>query len=207
MAQVRKQLRWNEGIKKHNPVYAQAINNMPSFAITSEEAYKTALSHVLTQCDELFSFCANKAFLKWRFKTYVYIRVALTKLCKRLINGKKTCIGIGDWSRQDGLKHHPTAPVKKIQKELVCHAKSVSLDEYGTSRGCSCCGERCIKIKLPKQNREGVTELSRSHQVVRCSSNECAMCWQRDKNSNINHLKLLMCLIRNEERPKYVRRN
>ena len=120
---------------------------------------------------------------------------------------KKTCIGIGDWSRQDGIiKRHPTAPVKKIQKELHRHAKVVSLDEYGTSRGCSCCGGKCIKIKLPKQNKGGVVELSHSHQVVRCSSNECAMCWQRDMNSSINHLKLLMCLLRNEERPAYMRR-
>lgn len=207
MAQMRKQLRWNENIKKRNPEYAQAIKDIPSFAITNEDAYKTALTHVLSQCDQLLSFCANKAFRKWRFKTYVYSKVALTKLCKRLTNGKKSCIGIGDWSRQDGIiKRHPTAPVKKIQKELHRHAKVVSLDEYGTSRGCSCCGGKCIKIKLPKQNKEGVTELSRSHQVVRCSSNECAMCWQRDMNSSINHLKLLMCLLRNEERPAYMRR-
>ncbi|KAL7475342.1 hypothetical protein ACHAW6_001262 [Cyclotella cf. meneghiniana] len=118
MAQMQKQLMWNKGIKKSNPVYAQAINNMPSFAITSEEAYKMALSHVLTQYDELFSFCANKAFRKWRFKTYVYSRVALTKLCKRLTDGKKTCIGIGDWSRQDGLKRHPTVPVKKFRRSF-----------------------------------------------------------------------------------------
>ncbi len=68
MAQMQKQLMWNKGIKKRNSAYAQAINNMPSFAITSEEAYKTALLHVLTQCDELFSFCASKAFCKWRFQ-------------------------------------------------------------------------------------------------------------------------------------------
>ena len=100
----------------------------------------------------------------------------MTKLCKRLTDGKKTCIGIGDWSHQDGLKQHPTAPVKKIHKELRLHEKVVTLDEYGTSRGCLCCGGKCIKIKLSKQNREGVMELSRSHQVVHCSSNECTMC-------------------------------
>jgi hypothetical protein len=132
----------------------------------------------------------------------VYSRIALTKTCKRLTYGKKICIGIGDWSRQDGIiKRHHTAPVKKIR-----YATVVSLDEYGTSRGCSCCGGKCIKIKLPKQNKEGVVELSRSHQVVRCSSNKCAMCWQRDRNSSINHLKLLICLLRNEERPVYMRR-
>lgn len=208
MAQMRKQLRWNENTKVRHPQYSQIIREMPSFAITNMETYQHHLRYVLTKCDELFAFCANKGFRKWRFKTYVYSKKALSSLCKRLTAGKKTCIGIGDWSRQDGIiKRHPTAPVKKIQKELRRHAKVISLDEYGTSRGCSCCGERCTKIRLPKKNKEGTIELSRSHQVVRCRSNECAMCWQRDKNSSINHLKLLMCLLRSEERPAYMRRN
>jgi len=49
-------------------------------------------------------------------------------LHKRLTGGKETCIGIGDWSRQDGgfIKCHPTFPVKKIQKELRRHATVVS---------------------------------------------------------------------------------
>ena len=207
MAQMRKQLRWNENIKVRYPKYSQVIREMPSFSTTHIDTYLQRVGYVLTNCDELFAFCANKGFRKWRFKTYVYSKKALSTLCKRLTSGKKTCIGIGDWSRQDGIiKRHPTAPVKKIQKELRRHAKVISLDEYGTSRGCSCCGEKCLKIKLPKQNKEGVVELSRSHQIVRCSSNECAMCWQRDKNSSINHLKLLMCLLRSQERPEYMRR-
>lgn len=32
------------------------------------------------------------------------------------------------------------------------------------------------------------------------------MCWQRDKNSANNHLKLLMCMLQGEERPAYMRR-
>ncbi len=42
MVQMQKQLRWNKHIKKCDLVYvyAQAINNMPSIAITSAEAYK-----------------------------------------------------------------------------------------------------------------------------------------------------------------------
>ena len=96
--------------------------------------------------------------------------------------------------------------MKKIQKEMHRHAKVIKVDEYGTSRGCSRCGGKCMGVKFPKQDKEGVVKLSRSHQVVRCSSNECAMCWQRDRNSSINHLKLLMCMLRNEERPAYMRR-
>ncbi|KAL7484746.1 hypothetical protein ACHAW6_010379 [Cyclotella cf. meneghiniana] len=54
MAQMRKQVRWNENIKKCNPVYAEYIKDMPSFTLTNEEEYKMALLHVLTQCDEIF---------------------------------------------------------------------------------------------------------------------------------------------------------
>lgn len=207
MAQMRKQLRWNENIKSCNTHYATLIREMPTFATTDVLTYQQNLQYVLLHCDYLMRFSATKGFRKWRFKTYVHSKKALSSLCKRLTNGKKTCIGIGDWSRQDGIiKRHPTAPVKKIQKELRNHATVLSLDEYGTSRGCSLCGEKCLKIKLPKIKRDGSIELSRSHQVVRCSSNECAMCWQRDINSSINHLKLLMCMLRQEERPRYMRR-
>lgn len=209
MAQMRKQLHWNNNVRSRNPEYAKIIKDMPSFMTTNVDTYMDRLSYVLKNCDYLFSFSASKGFRKWRFKTYIHSRSALTKLCKRLTGGeKRCCVGVGDWSRQDGMiKRHPTAPVKRIQKELQRHAKVVSIDEYGTSRSCSCCGNRCTKIKLPKQTKEGNLELSRCHQVVRCSSNECAMCWQRDINSSINHLKLLMCLVRGEDRPDYMRRS
>ena len=79
------------------------------------------------------------------------------------------------------------------------------LDEYGTSKGCSCCASVCKKQKLKRRKGNGF-EFVACHQVVRCSSNECAMCWQRDENSSNNHLKLLLCLVRGEDRPEYMRR-
>eukprot|EP00960_Hanusia_phi_P024963 734236-Hanusia_phi.AAC.1 len=119
---------------------------MPTFAITNLDTYKENLRYVLERCDELLAFSANKAFRKWRFRTYVYSKKALNILCKRPTNGKKTCIGVGDWSNQDGfIKRHPTAPVKKIKRELHRYAKVLSIDEYNTSKSCSKCGNRCEK--------------------------------------------------------------
>ena len=105
------------------------------------------------------------------------------------------------------IKRHPMVPVKRFRKAMGVHATVQMLDEYRTSKCCSCCGSICRKQKLRRVNRiDNGFEFVACHQVVRCSSNECATCWQRDENSSNNHLKLLLCYIRGEERPEYLRR-
>eukprot|EP01039_Chlorochromonas_danica_P011420 gene11420-12766_t len=218
---------WHENLKKREPRYAQLIRDMPSFAVSSVEMYMNNLRYVLQHCDELFTFCADKAFRKWRFSAHVQEQKALHTLCKRLTEGKKTCIGMGDWSKQDGgfLKRNPPAPVKKLQAALRRYATVIILDEHKTSKMCSLCQrDQCVQIRLPakkkkKKKKDGGEEeveeeanerqpvkLVRSHDVVRYRSNECAMCWQRDVNSANNHLVLIQSLLRGEERPEYLRR-
>ncbi len=207
MAQMRKHLKWNENLKKKNTEYFELIKHMPSCAVSSKETYAQNVKHILSHCDSLLAFGCVKGFRKWRFKMYVYSDKALHTLCKRITNGEKMIFGLGDWSQQDGIiKRHPTAPVTKFAKKMRTHAYVQMLDEWGTSKGCSCCGSVCKKQRLLRERKEGF-EFVACHQVVRCSSNECAMCWQRDDNSSINHLKLLMCMLRGEERPAYMRRN
>ena len=61
--------------------------------------------------------------------------------------------------------------------------------------------------KLMIKNRmDNSFEFLACHQVVRCRSNECATCWHREENSSNNHLKLLLCYIREEERTEYMHR-
>jgi hypothetical protein len=207
MAQMRKNGSWMQNLRARNLEYADIIKQMPTCAVTSTNSYVESLSYILQHCDGLLAFCCAKGFRKWRFKQYVYSDKALHTLCKRVTNGMKTLFGLGDWSQQDGgiIKRHPTAPVKRFRKAMGVHAYVQMLDEYGTSKGCSCCGSVCKKQKL-KRRKENGFEFVACHQVVRCSSNECAMCWQRDENSSNNHLKLLLCLVRGEDRPEYMRR-
>ncbi len=207
MAQMKKHLQWYENLKKRNPEYIEIIQTMPSCAVSSVNAYTSAVKHVLKHANGLLAFGCVKGFRKWRFKMYIYSDKALNALCKRITNGKKTLFGLGDWSKQDSgiIKRHPTAPVKKFGKVMRKHAFVQMLDEWGTSKGCSLCGSVCKKQRLRRERKNGF-EFVACHQVVRCSSNECAMCWQRDENSSNNHLRLTLCLIRGEERPAYMQR-
>jgi transposase len=129
-------------------------------------------------------------------------------LCKRLVpEGKKTLIGFGDWSQQDGVSHKkPKAPVKKFRKELRHHATVVRIDEYRTSKTCSGCEheENVFHVKHWQTKWDWKIEAKRyglfpSHEVVRCKN--CAKCWQRDVNASRNMYRLLNCLIEGEERP------
>ena len=207
MAQMKKQQYWDKNLRKRDSRYNDLITKMPSFKTTSIETYIEGLTYVLSVCDHLLLYCAEKSFRKWRFKTFIYTKKALNKLCLRLTAGMKTCIGIGDWSNKGCIiKRHSPAPVKKIQRELKRYAKVVSLDEYGTSRGCSSCGSRCTNLRFYKITKDYELKFPYCHEIVRCSSNECAITWQRDINSSINHLKLLNCLLSGLDRPDYMKR-
>ena len=56
--------------------------------------------------------------------------------------------------------------------------KVVSVNEYRTSKECSMC-------------HSVVKNVSKIHQIVRCTNNECSMCWQRDINASRNIIQKL----------------
>ena len=130
----------------------------------------------------------------------------LSKFVTKITNNKKTFIGIGDWSQADAgvLKGHEPVPVKKLKQKLR-QRQDVTLkefDEYGTSKTCSCCGACCVPVKsIKKDNKTGITRLVPGHGVVRCTNNECAKSWNRDKNSGCNHLLLAKCDLHGISRP------
>jgi hypothetical protein len=116
-------------------------------------------------------------------------------------------VGWGDWSQQPGvIRGHPSVPIKRMRNELNKHCDVIDINEYLTTKMCSKCEKgRCEGVWFPKENDEGVVQLSLSHQLIRCTNNECKMLWQRDKNSATNHLTLLMCGLRvGENRPSFL---
>lgn len=210
-AQMKKHQQWHNNLRnKRSPEYSQLCKSLPSFGTASLERYVQALQQAMGICDRLFAICAEQPFRKWRFKAFIYSQKTMVTYANELTKGcqkGKALVGFGDWSKHDGIiKKHPTAPVKKFRKLLGRYATVEMIDEYRTSKACSLCGHDCKKIRLPKRQKDGSYKLVPSHQVVRCSNNECTMCWQRDRNSSINHLNLLMCLVRGHERPTAMRR-
>ncbi len=172
--------------------------------VSSKEVYLTTLKEIQEHYDTLVEFYnKKKSFAKWKFTTFRFSRKTLYNLCKDLCytkeKDKNTIIGLGDWSQQQGIiKSHPTAPVKRFKDELrkIKNCYVIDINEYRTSKECSLCHNDVKNLNhyIMKEDKEKNTievKLSKCHQVVRCTNNECSMCWQRDKNASRNIYKKL----------------
>ena len=114
---------------------------------------------------------------------------------------KKTLIGFGDWSQQDGfIKGHDKPPVKKMRRMMrKLGITVVKVDEHRTSKCCSEC--RTGENEKVKYNGR------KCHRVIRCNNNECkTYCGIGDVNGSRNIRAVLLSMLRNEERPEGLRR-
>jgi len=171
----------------------------------SLEKMKQAIQYRLQKYEYLFEFGASKAFLKWRFTTYMYSQKALEYIAKKLTKGKKTLIGFGDWSQQDVVKGHQKAPLNKTKRVLQKYATVVLVDEYFTSQKCSCCcdGKKMTRARLAK-TKDGETEIVSCFKVLSCLT--CNTLWNRDVNASRNIFMAMVCQVKGLPRPEHIRR-
>jgi hypothetical protein len=110
-------------------------------------------------------------------------------MCKALVNDKKTVVGFGDWSNQDSpVLKKPKGPVKAFKECLKRHATVIDIDEYKTSKTCSCCHEKVEKTKV--------------YTVLRCGNTLCKRnLVNRDLNAALNILCLVVNQIEGRPRP------
>jgi len=202
----KKRERWYKKWGKEDYKYWQ---NIPSYKTTSKDLMLKYCEYVLPKLDKLFNFHIKKNFRGLKFNAYCRSKSTLTKICKRIVNNKKTLIGFGDFSQQHGLiKKHPTTPILKLRKELKKHGDVVLIDEYKTSKTCYKCHKevklyRNNQIKKDRKTKELTkVKMSNIYSVIRCINNECSLyCMDRDINASKNMLHLLQQLYRGEERP------
>ncbi|KAG6951002.1 hypothetical protein JG688_00013913 [Phytophthora aleatoria] len=137
---------WNERLKKREPWYAGVVHAMPSFKTASYEQYVNGLSFFWMHLRFLMAFYTENPFLKWKFTQDRLKAKALDMLAKRIVPkpSPQVCIAYGDWSRRDGIKGHATGPVKGFVKALKKRATVLPMDEFRTSKLCSCC-HKCLK--------------------------------------------------------------
>jgi hypothetical protein len=215
MAKITAKSKWELRLREREPAYQEAIANVPSMKTSILEHFNENVTEILRVSGGLLDFRREKPFRKWEFTTKVEGMKATVALCKKITNGqrdkKKILIGLGDWSQQDGvLKGKPKAPVKKWRRELRNYATVVRIDEYRTSKTCSCCHHegdvkglcRMRNLKLEKKMKDGTKKLVKCHEVVRCNNESCKKTWQRDVNASRNIRILLMAKVRGEERPR-----
>jgi hypothetical protein len=194
--------KWELRLREREKRYQDIIKDLPSLKTSSLLVFRTGVQKILEVGHWLLEFHAEKPFRKWAFKQVIYKKKALNLICKRLTQGKKTLVGFGDWSQQDGgfLKGSPKSNVKGLKQELRKHATVVKIDEHRTSKTCSCCHGEVAKIKQWRMEK-GERKLSQCHEVVRCKNESCMKSWQRDINASRNMFHLLQCQVKGENRP------
>jgi len=177
-SKIKHSCEWN---KRRCKEVQDTLNSLKSFKTVDIDKYKSAFEQYSKTYNELTFFYNSKAYKKWKFKTYCFRKKTISSMCKDICKNKKTLVGYGDWSKNQGIiKKHPSTPNKKLREALIRYkdCKVVSVNEYRTSKECSIC-------------HSVVKNVSKIHQIVRCSNNECSMCWQRDINASRNIIQKL----------------
>ncbi|RLN94945.1 hypothetical protein BBJ28_00024901 [Nothophytophthora sp. Chile5] len=209
LAGMNKHRYWNENLRKCKHEYSEAISRIPSYKTASFDKYFARL-HIFWKCVSfLIKFCAENAFLKWRFFVSRMKTKTLDALVKRLVPvaSPRVLVGYGDWSRRDKITGHAPGPVKGFKRALKKRATVVPVDEFRTSKLCSCCHEFLEKALLPVKTEDGEFVLEETRNVLRCSSSACkATFWNRDVNAARNIFALLKSKLLGLSRPKAFRR-
>jgi len=114
MTMMNKVSDWHKNLQKREPWYAGICHAMPSFKTSNFELYVESLAFFWAHVGLLLVFTAEHTFLKYCFLQDRMKMKALDALVKRIIPvpSPQVCIASGDWSRRDGLKGHPSGPVK-----------------------------------------------------------------------------------------------
>ena len=213
-AKITEHAQWELRMRRKNEEYGAAIEALPSLKIGNFDTFKDNLRLTLAQAPFLLQHHAGKRkYREYSFKVSRFSKKALAKAARKLTKKrnpqpgeqrdchppKRTIIGWGDWSQQDGfLRGTPKAPVKKFRRAFKKMGFTIiEVDEYRTSKCCSSCGHVTENVHYG-----GV----RCHQVVRCGNNECAVVWQRDCNAARNMHQVLLTMLHGQPRPVALQR-
>ena len=166
-----------------------AFRTLPSLKTTSVDQFMSYLDIFFKEVDYLLDFHFRKGFRDAKFKTYVFAQKKLHNMCKQLVNDNRTVVGFGDWSNKDSpVLRKPKGPVKAFKDTLKRYATVIDIDEYKTSKTCSCCHEEVEKTGV--------------YTVLRCANTFCKRnLINRDQNAASNILYLVINQLEGRPRP------
>jgi hypothetical protein len=193
--------KWELMLRSKDTKYACTLASLPSLKTANLVEFSEAVKETIRHSTYLFEFCEKKAFRAWRFKMNRFSKKAYAKAADKILGRGKNpdmIVGFGDWSQQDGfVKGHDKPGVKRLRKEMRTRCRVVKVDEFRTSMTCSCC---------QGQVSNHYYNQVKSHQIVRCTNNECNMFWQRDWNASRNMRAIVMTMVNREDRPRALKR-
>ena len=190
---VKKNRRWTD----RNPEVKNAILALPTKKTVDLGTLERYVRCLLPHLDMLSGFYSRRRVRHMKFKRFRFCQKKLSDICHSLTasHGRKTIVGFGDWSNQDGgmIKKCQSGPVKRLETELKRYCKVVPVDEFRTSKLCNRCHcelKNARKLVIGKDFKRHVTKI---HAVLHCQNSECRnMTMNRDVNASQNMRDLLL---------------
>lgn len=202
----------NKIIEKENK-----LSNNSSKTVNYEK-FKDYIRNKTLLDNEIRDFYYNELFRKLKFRTNICLRKSEDKFLNNIekIYGKKEdiVIGYGDWSLNKQMKHLMPSSNIGIRRKIEKRFNVFLVNEYCTSKLCSCCNKElknykmsCKDIKKYEEKHKGKIDKNEivKHRLLVCSGcssleNKKSTFWNRDINACVNMLKLTKEWINNKRR-------
>ena len=194
----------------------ELVKNAPSCEMTLVKY----ICHYLSIIDRMLAHRAHKGYRAMRFLRYVKKKEAIEEIVELVAPKENVVIlGFGDWKGpgKTPISRKTCGPIQDIKFALSKRKNVImeEIDEYGSSKHCSCChnvltnmkAERTIQKKQPNGIWKITKQRGHVHKILHCRSStnglggHCGASWDRDINASRNLLVLTQCQIFGIQRP------
>ena len=141
------------------------------------------ICHYLSVLDQMLAHRASKGYRAMRFLRYVKKKEAVEEIVELMAPKENVVIlGFGDWKwpGKTPISRKTCGPIQDIKYALSKRKNVVmeEIDEYGSSKHCSCCHSVMTNMKAErtthKKQADGTVKISkqrgRVHKILHCRS-------------------------------------
>jgi len=186
----RKTAKWEKDIEA-----AELIFRQHSLKTTNEDDWTAFLKDYSTVYKTLWEGKTQKKWARERFRVYCLRNKTLDKFFQTMNGPEKPIIAYGAAKFNPNNKNELSAPTTYLSKRCAIHFPTVFVDEYNTTKVCSCCDSKLSPVVIDGQERRGLRW---------CCSTKCRTFRNRDLNAALN---ILRCFKSATNRPQSLCRN
>jgi hypothetical protein len=186
----RKTAKWEKNIEAAELVFRQH-----SLKTINEGEWSAFLKDYSIVYKTLWEAKTQKKWARERFRVYCLRNKILDKFFQTMNGKEKPTIAYGAAKFNPNNKNELSAPTTYLSKRCAIHFPTVFVDEYNTTKVCSCCDSKLCPVVIDGQERRGLRW---------CCSTKCRTFLNRDLNAALN---ILRCFKSATARPYSLCRN
>jgi hypothetical protein len=202
MAKRNQRIMNNEKIK-NDVISKETILSVQNSKTVNYDKFKEYLKQKNKLNDDLKSFYQNELFRKMKWRQFVYTQKSEDRFLNNIADtfGEYTCIAYGDWSRATQMKHFIPTKGIGLRKLIAKRFKTISINEFRTSKLCCKCHEELCHMKVQKGDQN--KKVFRCLICKGCESLESKQTTfvTRDLNSALNIRQLALDWMNERKRP------